>query len=229
MSRQTSWLLIGIGGVLIVGALALAFVVVPTLAIFPDDAESERILELDYLTLFRPEEMKFFRAEPGATDDVRFERQVRVEAVDGDAMLIREDQQIINAGDPLIELVYHYALDRRDLRQAENIPNEWRDFPGFWDRDGFVIQWEIGTQPQDYDGWVEDFRQTRPLEFIREETRAGMETYYFEARNDPAPMDPARDRTTRAESVSCAHQPGHRSHPRHPRRRTPNGSADLRA
>ncbi len=186
MSRQLSLLALVLGVLLMVAAPVLALVVVPSLAVFPDDAASERILNLDYLTLFRPEEMAFFRSQSG--DGVRMERQVRVEAVEGDAMLIREDQQILNDDEPLIELVYHYALDRRDLRQAASIPDAWRDYPGYWARDGFVIQWQLDTHPEDYDGWVEDYRETRQLDFIREETRAGIDTYYFESRSDPAPM-----------------------------------------
>lgn len=168
-----------LGFALIILGVLLMTLIVPKLALFPADLEARREYQLDYLTLLNAENLSFFIAAPDENPNLVIDRLVKVEAVEGQAMLVREDQRVMNGEESLYEVTYYYALDRKTLLAAEDFPAEWRDHAGFWERDGLVISWPLDTQKQDYRGWAEDYRASVPLEFVREENYHGIDTYYF--------------------------------------------------
>ncbi len=174
--------LLAVGGVLaVVVGLALMLVIVPGMRVFPDDVDTTRTFDMQYLTLLDAETLQFITIPEEAADELMIERNVRVEAVEGNTTLIREEQNIINAGEPLVQQIKHYALDRSELTPVETYPADWDGRDGFWPRQGQVIGWPIGVDQVDYVGWNDDTRATSELIYQEEQERGGINTYYYTA------------------------------------------------
>jgi hypothetical protein len=196
MSKLTGGGLMGVGAALVVGALALMFIIVPSMKVFPDDVDEERWFNLDYLILLQVDDMTFYRSEPGENAGLRIYRHITVEAVDGSSTLVREDQIVVEDDNnpftltdddtQLIEVIYNYPLDRKSLAAVDDYPAAWDENSGIWPRTGLAIGWGIGVEQEDYLGWNEDTRDTEDLIFQREEEHAGITTYYFAAESQPA-------------------------------------------
>mgnify|MGYP000865423404 CR=1 FL=1 len=188
MSRKTLGGLIAIiGAILIVAGLALMLVVVPGMKQFPEDVDTTRSYSGTMPVLLNAESFEFM------TDlDVELSRHFRTEEVDGDVALVFEEQFLLTGGQPLQQLVKHYAIDRKTMEFADTYPEEWASREGFWPREGLVLGWPIGTEKKDYVGWSDDFRDTVTLGFAEEvqHDRAGITTYYFAASAPPKLIHP---------------------------------------
>ena len=188
MSRKTLGGLIAIiGAILIVAGLALMLVVVPGMKQFPEDVDTTRSYSGTMPVLLNAETFEFM------TDlDVELSRHFRTEEVDGDVALVFEEQFLLTGGQPLQQLVKHYAIDRKTMEFADTYPEEWASREGFWPREGLVLGWPIDTEKKDYVGWSDDFRDTVTLGFAGEvqHDRAGITTYYFAASAPPKLIHP---------------------------------------
>jgi hypothetical protein len=188
MSRKTLGGIIAIiGAILIVAGLALMLVVVPGMKQFPEDVDTTRAYTGTMPVLLNPATFEFM------TDlDVDLSRHFRTEEVDGDAALVFEEQILLAGGQPLQQLVKHYAIDRKSMEVTDSYPEEWASNEGFWPREGLVLGWPIDTDKKDYVGWSDDYRDTVTLAFSEEvqHDRSGVTTYYFTASSPAQPIHP---------------------------------------
>lgn len=188
MMKRISYALI-FGGVLaIIAGVTLLTVIVPRLAVFPDDVDVVREFDVEYLTLLNPDTLEFIEVGPDEADDILIQRHVVVEEVDGDGTLIFEGQTLLQDGEPLQHVEFRYALDRRQLTPLED--HQWADAEGLWEREGFVIGWEIGVEQHDYIGWNEDTRSAVDLVYEGAEELNGVQTYKFTSSGSPERIDP---------------------------------------
>lgn len=192
MNKTVSRLLAAVGVLLVMAGLVLAFVIVPSMKVFPDDVDVVRHYKVEYLTLLNGETLEFYIAAPGENPNLRIDRHVVVEAVDGNKTLVREDQILYDGDQALLTLSKAHALDRKTMEFLKDPPEEWTQQPGYWQREGLTIGWGIGAEEKDYVGWSDDYRQPITLKYEREEEHGGIKTYYFTAAGEPAPIDPAQ-------------------------------------
>ena len=178
------------GVVLILGGVVLMAVIVPGMRVFPDDVDTTRYYDVDYLTLLNPAAMEFIRIPPEASGDLRLERNVFVEETDGSQTLVRETQMMFSGESPLIPpVVKMHTVDRSSLAALDDPPEAWTELDGFVDREGLALGWgPEGLEKQDYVGWAEDFRGTVDLVYVEEQMRGGINTYYFTAAMPPTRM-----------------------------------------
>jgi hypothetical protein len=53
---------------------------------------------------------------------------------------------------------------------------------------GLTVTFPIGSQKQDYTGWVPDIQTTTPIKYQREENKGGVNTYVYTSTVDAAPI-----------------------------------------
>ncbi|MCB2223592.1 MAG: DUF3068 domain-containing protein [Actinobacteria bacterium] len=193
MKKTGPFIALGLGVLLIVAGLIVKFVVVPALAVFPDDVDSTRTYEGTLEVMLN--------ADALATGDmanifmenipINLSRHVTTEETDGGKALVHEVATMTAAdGTPLpLGSEDWYTIDRKTM---EHIPN-FTDNPDVIDaRQGLVVGFPIGTEKKTYDGWSDYFQKVVPLEFVAEEERAGWDLYHFRAQSAIAPItDPA--------------------------------------
>jgi hypothetical protein len=154
--------------------------------LFPDDVDTTRIYNLDYLTLLDASTMTFLRISAEDSADLFIERNILVEEVNGRQMLVRETQNIYN-GEMLImgPIVKYHAIDRLTMEALSNPPAEWTEMPGYAGREGLVIGWGLtGVEQMNYSGWSDDYNATVELVFVEEQEYSGMNTYYFTSQSE---------------------------------------------
>lgn len=184
-----------VGGVLIVIALVIKFVVYPSMAMFPADVDATRTYEGTLHRLLNPEAAAALQDPASlATFDptmlflseipVKIDRHVTTEETKGDKAIVLEEVRTFGPDGspiPLLSADYWYAINRKTM-------NAVPDFSGndkIPDREGLVIGFPIGTKKQDYPGWNGDAQVTGMAEFVREEKRGGLDTYVFEGKSSP--------------------------------------------
>jgi hypothetical protein len=180
-----------VGVALIVGGVIVVAVVVPGQKVFPSDVDTTRIYAVDYLTLLDAESMAFLHIAPGESEDLRVERNIFVEAVDGKKTLVRETQTLLNGDEVLAEQVKYHPLDRRTMEFLDEFPEAWAEHDGYWEREGLVIGWGIGVDKEDYTGWSDDTRTAVDLVYEGEQEHGDTDTYYFTSQLEPTQMDEA--------------------------------------
>jgi hypothetical protein len=184
--------LLSMGVVLILLGLLLMLVIVPSMKQFPEDVDTTRIYHVEYLTLLDGETLQFTSIPAGDNPDLRIERHFKVEEVDGERALVREEQTILNGEAALTALVKYYAIDRKTMEAIEDVPSAWKEHDGYWQREGLAMGWAIDSQEKDYTGWSDDYNSTVPLVYVRQEEHGGINTYYFTSEGTtPRPIDPA--------------------------------------
>ncbi|MFW5691738.1 MAG: porin PorA family protein [Chloroflexota bacterium] len=174
-----------LGVAMVVIGLVLMLVIVPGIKVFPEDVDTTRTFDMTFLTLLDAESLEFANYPEGEDHALRINRNIRVEAVEGNTTLIREEQTILDGETPLVQQIKHYALDRQSLIPVTEYPEDWAENEGFWMREGQVIGWPIGVEERDYDGWNDDTRATVDLEFQERQEHEGIQTYFYTAAADP--------------------------------------------
>ncbi|MBZ0305580.1 MAG: DUF3068 domain-containing protein, partial [Anaerolineae bacterium] len=190
MNRTLSLILL-IGGILlIIAGLVLMLVIVPGMKKLPDDIDITRQYNVEFLTLLDAETLTFSRFAEGENPNLRIDRYVVAEEVDGDMLLVREEQFLMNGEETLASQLKRYPLDRKTMEvQQSGFPEGWKK-EGYEARDGLVIGWPIDAEQKDYDGWSDDYRSTVLLNYEEEQEHAGIDTYYFTSESDAQPMHP---------------------------------------
>lgn len=188
---QKTFGLLAAGIVLVIVGLVIMFAIVPTMKVYPEDLDTTRRFDVNFLTLLNPETMTFYRAAEGENPDLYIMRRVQAEEIDGKKMLLREDQTLYNGETVLVATVKYHPLDRTSLATLEDFPEAWKNHDGYWFREGLVIGWGLDVEERDYDGWNDDTRQVVILAFDKEEEHAGVTTYHFTSENEPTLIDPA--------------------------------------
>lgn len=191
MNKRVSLILLVLGAVIIIVGLALMLVIVPGMKMLPDDVDITRQYNVEFLTLLDAETLTFARYAPGENPNLHIDRHAVAEEVDGEKILIREEQTLLDGETVLASQLKLYPLDRKSMELLQDgIPEDWKK-EGYWEREGLVIGWPIDTEQKDYNGWSDDYRSPVVLKYDSEQEHGGIDTYYFTSESDPQPIDPA--------------------------------------
>jgi len=183
--RLTGGLLSALGILLVIGGLVLMLAIVPGLKKMPDDTDVTRTYQGTMNVTLNPQTFQFMNDLP-----IEVVRHFKVDAVDGNVALVKEERSMTSGGQPLQQIVSNYAVDRKTMMATDSFPSSWKGKEGFWPREGIVLSWPIGTEKKDYTGWSDDYRATVTLKFEGEVTheRSGMKTYLFKSSSGPKPI-----------------------------------------
>ncbi len=190
MSRKLGTALFVIGAILIVAGLVIMFVIVPSMKKFPDDVDTTRRYEVSSLRLLDPDSMSFIIGDLESNPDLRVDRRFKTEEVDGDLALVSEERTIYDGDVILIQLNMHHVINRETMLAETDIPDEWRELEGYWDREGVALGWPIGSEKEDYVGWSDDYREAVDLVYVREEEHGGIDTLFFTSESESRPIAP---------------------------------------
>ncbi len=191
MNKKTlGGILLVLGLVLIVASLVVMLVIVPGMKQFPDDVDTTRLYSGTMPVLLAPQpdgSMTFLRDLA-----VDLERHFYTEEVDGDKALVVEEQTLSTGGQPLAQLLKRQAIDRKTMMFVDEIPEQWANVEGIYQRGGLILGWPIDTEKKDYDGWSDDYRDFVPLVFDSEvdHPRANIKTYLFTSAGEAKPINP---------------------------------------
>ncbi|GIH08519.1 hypothetical protein Rhe02_65860 [Rhizocola hellebori] len=179
---------------LVVAAGILYWVVVPNRKQMPADTNTTRQLEGTARVLLNPQALA--SGDLGgallANLPVKADRTVKVLATDGSAAQVSDTRVLMTAnGQTVGSSEVTYAVDRKSLEAVANPPSGWQVTP----HEGLTVSWPIGAGKQDYTAWVNETKSTTPVKFVREEDKAGVSTYVYEA---DAPASPIKDEQTLA-------------------------------
>ncbi|MCJ7782197.1 MAG: DUF3068 domain-containing protein, partial [Acidimicrobiia bacterium] len=174
-----------LGVVIMLGGLAVKFVVLPSQAKFPADVDSTRNYEGELGVMLNAAALEtgdmanlFLRDVP-----VTIARSVKTLEVGGDDGAVVSDHAVMSSpAGPLAESLDIYAINRTTMDAIADFSGDARILP----REGLVIGWPIGSEGTDYIGWNSDTQQTAILSYVGEEERGGLNTYKFHAAEEPA-------------------------------------------
>ena len=181
-------ILAGLGVLFVAAALILKFVVVPAIAVFPDDVDTTRHYEGTLVTMMN--------ADALATGDlgslflenipVTIDRHVTTESTSGQKALVREQASILAPdGSTIIGSDDYYTIDRKSMDHIANFTDNANVQE---QRQGLVIGFPTGTKAETYEGWSDDYQALQTLEFVAKEDRHGLSLYHFRATSDPQPI-----------------------------------------
>lgn len=191
MNNTLRTALLAIGTLFVVGGLLLAFVVVPSMKVFPDDVDIDREYNVEYLTLLDSDTMEFQSFSRETSPDLRIERNVKGEDSTEDMVLVRETMSFVHNGDEVIRtVVKSHVLDRKTLEFVGDVPEDWKESEGFAQRAGLIIGWGLDSEAKDYRGWSDDYNSTVDLVYQNEEEHNGITTYYYISESGPQPIAP---------------------------------------
>ena len=142
MNKGLSYGAAVLGAILILLALVLVFVVVPSQRVFPDDVDTTRVFNANYLYLLNADELVFEKYCPNAeaadfcddedtniTPDLHITRQVQVLETEGDYTLVCQELRFFadaEATDLVVEQYKLYVLDRGTLAAVgDGFPEGW--------------------------------------------------------------------------------------------------------
>ena len=184
--KGLGWVLAIVGVVLVAAGLVVMLAAVPGMKKLPADIDTTRNYEGTMATVVNPQTFETKSDLP-----ITLERHFAVVATDGDSALVKEERTMMSGGQPLQQVVNHYAIDRTTMMWSDEYPDEWAQNEGFWPRDGIVLGWPLDTEQKDYTGWSDDYMSTVPLTFVEEaeHERSGMTLYKFTSASDPQPIN----------------------------------------
>lgn len=175
-------------GVLCLAAAAiLAWAVVPSKKELPADTNTTRQFTGTAAILLNPQAIAAGNLQGALLTNlpVAAQRTVKVLATDGDQAEVSDARTLTTAdGQPLGQTSVNYAVDRKSLEAASSPPSDWQ----VTDHEGLTVSWPIGTNKQDYPGWVNDTKSTTTLRYVREESKNDVNTYVFQAQTEAAPI-----------------------------------------
>jgi hypothetical protein len=176
-----------VGVLLIAGALLLRLAIVPTLLVLPGDVDETRTYEGTVHRLLDPQALAAGDIEHLFITDAAVEltRHVAVITTEGDDALVVEDASAVLAdGTPVASQEVTYSVDRRTMRHSDGFAGDDR----VQAREGLVIGWPIGTQPEDHEGWSDDLQTTVTATYAGEAEVDGVTTYRFTTEVAPTPI-----------------------------------------
>jgi hypothetical protein len=187
-------LVLFLGLLLVAGGLVMKFVVLPAMAVWPDDVDSHRYYEGTLVTMLNPQALAAMDLANLFLNDVpvTVDRYVTTEQVEGNKALVREQAQVNGPdGQPIpgLSTDYWYAIDRKTTEEISNFTDSTMVNEA---RQGLVIGFPVGTEKRDYQGWNDDYQALVDVEYLGVEERAGLTTYHFRSQSGPRPiLDPS--------------------------------------
>jgi hypothetical protein len=176
-----------LGALLVAAAAILYWVVVPNRKQMPADTNTTRQLTGTARVLLNAQALASGDLNAALLADVpvNAERNVKVLATDGDSAQVADTRTLTTAnGQPVGSSEVNYAVNRRSLEAVENPPSGWQVTP----HEGLTVSWPIGAGKQDYTAWINETKSTTPVKYVREEDKAGVTTYVYEANSATAPI-----------------------------------------
>jgi len=175
--------LLAIGAVAAVLGLIVLLVVVPDRAQFPDDVDRMRYYEGELALMLDAEALAtmdlanvFVRDVP-----VTIDRSIQTLEVDGNKALVSDESVVLGPTGPILSSEDIYAIDRKTMEHIENFTEDDRVI----DREGLVVGFPIGTDPEDYVGFNGGTLAPNTISFVGEEEHEGLSTYVFSAASGP--------------------------------------------
>jgi hypothetical protein len=163
--------------------LVVLFVVVPDRAQFPDDVDRMRYYEGELALMLDAEALAamdlanvFVRDVP-----VTIDRSIQTLEVEGNKALVSDASVVSGPTGPILSSEDIYAIDRKTMEHVENFTDDDRVI----DREGLVVGFPIGTDPEDYVGFNGDTLAPNTISFVGEEEHGGLNTYVFTAASGP--------------------------------------------
>ena len=191
MRARTGW---GVGlavlGVICIAVAAiLAWVVVPSKKQLPADTDTVRQFDGTAKVLLNPQALASNDLKSAILNNVPVtaKREVKVTATDGSAAQVSDDRVLQASGQPIGQSNAAYAVDRTSLEATTDHPSDWQ----VAQHEGLTVSWPIGSQQQDYTGWVNETQTTTPIKYVRQEDHGGVSTYVYTA---SVPATPIKDK-----------------------------------
>ncbi len=181
--------LASLGALCLIAAAVLYWAVVPDRKQLPGDTDTTRQFNGTAKFLLIPQALATgdLRSAVVTNTPVTAQRQVKVLATDGDAAQVSDSRSVsTEAGAPVGRTEATYAVDRRTLEATSDYPDGWTVVP----HEGLTVSWPIGAEKQDYPAWINETQTTTTARYVREEDKAGVATYVFQA---DAPAAPIKD------------------------------------
>jgi len=177
-----------LAAILVVAGLVLLVFIIPGMAQFPDDVDTDRAYEGELTVMLNAEALAsmdlaniFLRDVPVTVD-----RNVQTLEVDSEKALVSDSAVLSSPAGPIQSAEDIYTIDRKTMEHIANFTTDGRVI----ERDGLVVGFPIGTEAADYVGWNGDSLEPNTLTFVQEEQHEGLTTYLFTAASGP---DPIRD------------------------------------
>ena len=172
--------------VLVVAGLVLLGLVIPGMAQFPDDVDTDRVYEGELTLMLNSEALAsmdlanvFLRDVP-----ITIDRNVQTLEVDGEKALVSDTAVMSSPAGPIQSSEDIYTIDRKSMEHVANFTSDARVI----ERDGLVVGFPIGTEPADYVGWNGDTLEANTVQFVQEIEHEGLTTFEFNAASGPEPI-----------------------------------------
>ena len=216
--RKWGVLVAVLGLLMVTGAAALRFVVVPNGQTLPSDTD-EKVEYAGTLTAVDPAALQSGDVKGAVVRDlaVTVDRHLEVLETEGDQARV-VDSSLVTAsesGEVVSEREYYYAVDRKTLHAVPNFSGEPVE-----DAEGLAIGFPIGAEKLNYVGWVQEAEDTAHVMYQGETEVRGLAVYEYGGSSRASPPKgscPARLRLCRrGSSPGCSR--------RYPPRRTSRSS-----
>lgn len=183
----TGWVLAGFGVVLLAAAAILYWVVVPGQAKLPSDTNTTRNYDGTAKVLVNPQALAAGDRANAIVSNVPVKATTTVDvlASTDSASQVSDKRTLSTATGQAIGATSNtYAVDRKSLEATDNHPSDWTVVP----HQGLTVSFPIGSQKQDYTGWVSETQTTVPVKYVRDEVHNGITTYVYQADAKASPI-----------------------------------------
>lgn len=181
MRRILSFLVVGLGVLLLVAAAVVRFAVAPAKAVLPSNTDTTRTYTGTAATLFNPAALAGGGSALLHGVPITVLHRTQALGTKGGSALV-SDRKVVSAnGKPVASVDYRYAVDRTNLGTGSN-------FKDVVAQRGITFNWPVRTAKHDYVGWVSDTHATTTLKYTGTANRGGMTTYVFTTATKPAPI-----------------------------------------
>jgi hypothetical protein len=170
-----------VGILLIAFALVLAFLITPKLiARLPGDTDKHRDYTGTFQTLLDPAALAAGNLIGAVKSGVPMTvaQEVKVSKTSGNTALVSDTRTTSAAGTQVEKTSWSYAVDRRSLEATTSHPSDWNVVAA----KGLTVSWPFGAEKKTYQGWTPETRTAVPVNYLREESRQGVDTYVYEAK-----------------------------------------------
>jgi hypothetical protein len=166
-----------LGLLMITGAAALRFVVVPNGQVLPSDTD-ETVTYAGTLTAVDPAALQSGNIRDAIVRDlaVTVDRNLEVLETGGDLARV-VDTSVVTAddsGEVVSEREYYYTVDRKTMHAASNFSDEPVE-----DAEGLVVGFPIGAEKLNYVGWVQEAEDTAHVKYAGEDQVQGLTVYKY--------------------------------------------------
>jgi hypothetical protein len=188
MRSRTAGVILAVLGVICLAAAAvLAWVVAPSRAKLPGDLNVTRQYDGTVKIALNAGALAAGDASRAliVNKPVTVDRVVKVLATDGNTAQVQDSRTAtLGTGDQLGVSTATYAVDRKSLEATTSHPSDWQVASA----EGLTVSFPIGAKKQTYTGWVTDIEATTPINFVKEENHAGVNTYVYQAQTKATPI-----------------------------------------